>query len=108
MAARMAETARQTGADGVGQGDGPSMRPDRTPGQAEQDKKDAEDACKVGVPAAAGAIGGAAGPPGAVAGSVAGGLVAIPLCRTPTGGDPGAAGASSTNPLERDVRWQIF
>jgi hypothetical protein len=107
-AARMAENARQTGADGTGQGDGPSMRPDRTPEQVEQDKKDAEDACRNGVSVVGGAVGSATGPFGAPAGALAGGLVGASLCRTPTGGDPGAAGASSANPLERDVRWQIF
>lgn len=109
MAARVTENSRQTGADGAGQGDGPTMLSDLTPEQAEQKRKDAEDSCKVAVPVVTGGVGAiVAGPFGGAIGGPAGSMASTEWCKTPSTGDPGAAGASSTNPLDRDVRGQIF
>lgn len=106
MAARVAENVRRTGTDGTGQSDGPSMRPEPTLEAIEQGRKEAEDACKAIVSAAGTAIGNAIPPVGSNMGGTIGNIVGSFVCRPSPDGHPGAAGAASTNPIERDLRWQ--
>ncbi|MCU0686868.1 MAG: hypothetical protein MUF34_32250 [Polyangiaceae bacterium] len=106
MAARVAENARKTGADGTGQGDGPTMRPEPTLEEIEQGRKEAEDACKSIVSAAGTAIGNAIPSVGSTIGGVIGTIAGSILCKPSPDGHPGAAGAAASNPIERDLRWQ--
>lgn len=96
--------ARQTGAEGTGQGDGPSGRSELTPEQADEQRKAAKERAELALETGGGLLGGIWGPVGAAVGGIVGKLLSkesdnikLPAPR----GDDGAAGASSTNPLER-------
>lgn len=108
LAARVAENARRTGADGTGQADGPPRRPDPTTAASEQEKRVAEEACKAVASAVGTEIGKAfrsrLGPFGGTIGGVIGSIAGSLLCKPSADGDPGAAGAGSTNPSERGRR----
>lgn len=103
-AAAAAAGARQTGADGTGQGDGPSGRAERTPEQVDADKAEAKWLAEQTVEAAATAVGGLFGKAGEVAGGIVGKLLgkAVDRVSVPSAhSNNGTAGASGANPLER-------
>ncbi len=96
--------ARQTGAEGTGQGDGPSGRPELTAEQAEEQRKAAKERAELAIETGGGLLGGLWGNVGGIVGGIVGKLLAKESdnIKLPgPQGDDGAAGASSANPLER-------
>jgi hypothetical protein len=104
QAAAAFQGARQTGAEGTGQGDGPSGRPELTAEQAEEQKKVAKERAEVALEAGGGLLGSFEGGVGTVLGGVFGKYLSKEAdnIKLPTAQENGGtAGASSTNPLDR-------
>jgi hypothetical protein len=106
IAVRVSENARRTGADGTGQSDGPSMRPEPTLEEIEKGRKEAEDLCKAVASGVGSAIGNRLSSVGSIVGGTIGDIAGSILCRPSADDHPGAAGAAASNPIERDLRGQ--
>lgn len=106
MAVRVSENARRTGADGTGQSDGPSMRPEPTLEEIERGRKEAEDLCKTTFSSLGTAIGASIPKVGSTLGGFIGTMVGSFVCKPSPDDHPGAAGAAASNPIERDLRGQ--
>lgn len=96
---------RQTGAEGTGQGDGPSGRPELTAAQAAEQRKAAKEQAETVLGAGGSLLGGAFG--GEVGAVIVGALAKLfgkeaDNIKLPTAQEAGGtAGASSSNPLDR-------
>lgn len=104
QAAAAVQGARQTGAEGTGQGDGPSARPELTAEQAEEQRKVSKERAEIALEAGGGLLGSFGGGIGAVLGGVFGKYLSKEAdnIKLPTAHENGGtAGASSTNPLDR-------